>query len=130
MLQQSHETGETLILPELSSRMSTTHSDCGAEMKFSGVEAAEGLPLAALRALVAGVRKSATITIRPVGDGYGIHYEVTYGRSGWLLSDHTKEIRGFARAETAFKVCRQLGLDRVTVFFGSTERQQPVTASC
>lgn len=118
MTRESTETGEVLNLPEESNTITARHNKCGDGMKVSEIQGANGVTLGALRQLVkggGGSRSMSSITVKAIGDGYGIYYTVPYGQSGWLLSEHTMEIRGFARAETAFNLCRQLGLKTVSV---------------
>ena len=100
-------------------------------MKVSDLEGANGVTLGALRQLVQGDAKPGRgssslthLTVKAIGNGYGIHYTIPYGKSGWLLSEHTMEIRGFARAEAAFNVCRQLGLKTVQVDLIAIEQQK------
>ncbi len=115
MTQKSHDSGKVLNLPEESTTITARHKKRGAEMKVSDIQGANGVTLGALKQLVSGTGRSTSITVKAIGDGYGIHYTVAFGKSGWLLSEHTMEIRGFARAETAFNVCRQLSLKTVFV---------------
>jgi hypothetical protein len=99
-------------------------------MKVSDIQGANGVTLGALRQLlqvsVGGNARSATsIAVKAIGGGYGIHYTVPFGQSGWLLSEHTMQIRGFARAEAAFNVCRQLGLKTVQVELYDAAAMEP-----
>lgn len=115
MTRNSAELGKFLKLPEKSTTIAAGRKNCGEEMKFSEIQDAHGVTLGALRQLVSGTGRSTSIVIKAVEDGYAIHYTVPFGQSGWLLSEHTMKVRGFARAETAFNVCRQLGLKTITV---------------
>jgi hypothetical protein len=118
MTLKSHDTGKALNLPDESTTIAARHSKRGDEMKVSDIQGANGVTLGALRQLVQGggrSRSMASITVKTIGGGFGIHYTVPFGQSGWLLSEHTMQIRGFARAEAAFNVCRQLGLKTVHV---------------
>ena len=115
MLQQSTEHRKVLNPPEISTTLTARRNKRGEDMKFSEIQDAHGVTLGALRQLVSGTGRSTSIVVKEIGDGYAIHYTVPFGKSGWLLSEHTMEVRGFARAETAFNVCRQLGLKTVSV---------------
>lgn len=74
-----------------------------------------GLMLEPLRQMIAFGGQAVTVKVRFLGDYFAIYFEVKGGMAGWLLSEHARQLRGFARAETAFKVCRQLGLSSVMV---------------
>ena len=118
MTRKSHITGKVLNLPDESATITARQSKCGDEMQISDIQGANGVTLGALRQLVQGggsSRSLSSITVKAVGNGYGILYTVPYGQSGWLLSEHNMQIRGFARADAAFNVCRQLGLKTVQV---------------
>lgn len=129
MTRKSTDTGKVLNLPEESTTITAGHSKRGDEMKVSDIQGANGVTLGALRQLVAGdgprLRSMTSIVVKSIGGGYGIHYTVYSGQSGWLLSEHTMQIRGFARAEAAFNVCRQLGLKTVQVELYDAAAMEP-----
>ena len=94
-------------------------------MKLTGLDATGGLTLEPLRLLCrANSKKSSflSISVRQLPKGYGIHFEHFAHEDGWLISEHTRQVRGFARVEAALNVCRQLGLKKVELVFASESK--------
>lgn len=88
--------------------------NAGRFMELCGVEG-RGLMLAAFRSLVEGLRGHSRVALVPVEGGFVLRATVGQMPSCWLVAERSQELRVFRRAETAFGVCRQMGLGQVTV---------------
>ena len=81
----------------------------------------DGMTLEALRFLLVGKKTAISCSLRPYGErGMAIRFELRGGgvgsrTRGWLLSEKSKRVRVFSRAETAFGVLRSLGVLLFTV---------------
>lgn len=75
-----------------------------------------GMTLAALRVLVKGMgRGGVYITLHQRDGGYAMHYAMLRHSGGWLIAEHSKQVRIFRKVETALSVARQLGVKKLEV---------------
>lgn len=83
----------------------------------------DGMTLEALRFMVLNKQVATQFSLRPYEDrGYAIRFQLRGGgigtrNNGWLLSEKSKRVRVFAKAETAFSVLKSLGIELFSVDF-------------
>lgn len=77
------------------------------------------LTLEALRVMVKLPKANLMFELRRYGNGYALWFDLKrhYGQmvAGWLISEKSKKVRVFAKAETAFIVARGLGLSELCI---------------
>lgn len=87
----------------------------GGESVNAGFEGMH-LMLDGMRVYLASKLGYPKVRLVPREGGFALFLDISHGPRVWLIAEHSKRVRIFARVETAFVVCRQLGADRFTVF--------------